>query len=460
MTDLSSNAPGEDDPGPLAERTRSRVAVRFACVRAATERLHEPLSEEDLRCQSLDEVSPPYWTLGHTSWFFAANLLQRFGRMPEGYAHLDYTFNSYYEGLGARLERSRRGSVSSPTNAEVRAYRRAVDAAVQRWIVECPAEDLAETAKILTIGCEHEQQHQELFVTEILHIRGAAPEGLRRPYLAKPAPLATPSGASTELQAVDFDAAETTLGYRGRPVEQGGFCWDNELPAHRAVVGAYALSDRLVTNREWLAFLEDGGYRDPLLWLANGWALAQRDKLTAPLYWQRDVSGSYSRFTLRGAQPLDLDAPVCHVSFYEADAFARWFGMQHDAWRGARLPREVEWEHAARRHGYHQDDANLLHDDLTRCAFDVEQAGAEGPGLKQMAGTAWEWTVSHYEPYPGYRPFDDALAEYNGKFMDNQRVLRGVAYEPPRAQARVAYRNFWPADTRFQVTGLRLCVDR
>ncbi|MEC8652668.1 MAG: ergothioneine biosynthesis protein EgtB [Planctomycetota bacterium] len=460
MNDPNSDPTRDEATGAADERLRSRIAVRFACVRAATERLLEPLSDEDLRCQSMEEVSPPYWTLGHTSWFFAANLLDRHGRRPDGYRHLDYTFNSYYEGLGPRLERSRRGRVASPTNAQVREYRRAVDAAVQRWVVECPPDALAETAAILTIGCEHEQQHQELLVTEILHIRGSAPDGQRIAFLDAPAALATSRGDAAPMRAVAFGAGPTTLGYQGRPIAQGGFCWDNELPAHPAHVGDYALSDRLVTNREWLAFLQDGGYRNPLLWLANGWAFAQREQLSAPLYWQREGRDTFSRFTLRGQQPLDLDAPVCHVSFYEADAFARWYGLHHADWRGARLPREVEWEHAARRQGFHREDSNLLHDDLSRCVFDVEAAPRQGPALKQMAGTAWEWTLSHYEPYPGYRAFDDALAEYNGKFMDNQRVLRGGSYATPRSQARVAYRNFWAADTRFQVTGLRLCADR
>ena len=463
MTDTSSSARGRDTaPEQLqGERLRSHIAVRFACVRAVTERLFEPLSSEDLRCQPMDDVSPPYWTLGHTSWFFAANLLRPAGRMPSGFDGFDYALNSYYEGLGPRLERSRRGRVASPTTSAVRAYRRAVDAAVQRWIVECPTPDLARTARVVQIGCEHEQQHQELSVTEILHIRSADPEPLRRPYVASPArPPSAASADGAELRQIAFAAGDTRLGYQGRPLESGGFCWDNELPAHRAYVGDFALGDRLVTNREWRAFMDDGGYHDPMLWLTNGWQAARRDSLEAPLYWQRDGAGGYARFTLRGLQPIDPDAPVCHVSFYEADAFARWFGAQHQDWRGARLPRELEWEHAARASGYHREDANLLHDDLSECLFDVDRAQASDGGLQQLAGTAWEWTVSHYEPYPGYRPFDGALSEYNGKFMDNQRVLRGGSFATPRSSARVAYRNFWEAATRFQASGVRLCVDQ
>ena len=464
MTETSPSPRNKDKAPtrPLEDRTRSRIATKFACVRATTERLLAPLRDEDYRIQSMDDVSPPYWTLGHTSWIFAASLLRPFHRMPDGYDHLDYSLNSYYEGLGPRLPRAQRGRVASPTTAEVRRYRRAIDAAVQRWIVECPSDSLEQTAKLILIGCEHEQQHQELFITEILHIRASDPQALRRPYLSHARPASTANGAAPcgPLRAIGFERQQTTIGYQGRSIQDGGFCWDNELPAHRAMVGDYALGDRLITNKEWRAFLDDGGYRDPMLWLANGWDFVKQEGLEAPLYWQRDGEGGYARFTHRGLQPIDPDAPVCHISFYEAEAFARWYGETHEGWRGARLPREVEWEHAARVNGFHQDDANLLHDDPTRCELDVDRAHPEERGLQQLAGTAWEWTVSHYEPYPGYRPHDGALSEYNGKFMDNQRVLRGGSFATPRPQARVAYRNFWPAQTRFQVSGLRLCVDR
>ena len=442
------------------EANRAALAAQFRRVRAQSERLTASLAEEDLRAQSMEDVSPPYWNLGHTSWFFAANLLRRFDRMPRGFDDLDYPLNSYYEGLGPRLERGRRGSVTTPTTARVRGYRRAVDDAVLDWLAACPADQLAETAKILRIGCEHERQHQELFLTEIHHIRWSDPTGARTAY----APAAPKTGKervpSDALRAVTFDAGDAVLGHQGRSLERGGFCWDNELPAHRACVGAYALGDRLVTNREWLAFVEDGGYRDPLLWLSNGWDFVRRERVEAPLYWEPDGARGFARFSLRGMAALELDAPVCNVSFYEADAFARWFGAQHDAWRGARLPREVEWEHAARQTGYDPAAANLLPEDLDEAAFDVAPAAPCEPGLRQLAGSAWEWTMSHYEPYPGYRPFDGALTEYNGKFMDNQRVLRGGSYATPRAQARVAYRNFWSPQTRFQASGLRLCVDR
>ncbi len=434
---------------PSAAR-RDRLAARYRRVRGVTERLMAPLLPDDFRIQSMPDVSPPYWNLGHTSWFFATNVLQPRGRMPDGFDGMDYALNSYYEGLGPRLPRARRGAVASPSTHVVRDYRAAVDAAMLDWIAGCPDERLDELERLVAIGCQHEQQHQELFVTEILHIRWSAPAALRRGYLEgerSPAPGADPG----PLRHVSFAAGATTLGHEG-----DGFCWDNELPAHRVLVGEFALADRLVTNAEWLAFVEDGGYRNPLLWLSNGWDAVQQAGLEAPLYWQRD-GGRWQRFSLYGLFDVDPHAPVCHVSFYEADAFARWFGEQHADWRHARLPRESEWEHAAKTAGFDPEHENLLDDDLAKCAFDVTPAGPGG--LRQLAGTAWEWTLSHYEPYPGYRPFPGALTEYNGKFMDNQRVLRGGSFATPREQARASYRNFWAPATRFQASSVRLCVD-
>lgn len=431
--------------------SREALQQRFRRVRAMSERLMASLHAEDFRCQSMPDVSPPYWNLGHTSWFFAANVLRPIGREPAGFPGFDYAFNSYYEGIGPRLPRPLRGKVAQPSTEAVRAYRAAVDAAMHERLAHCPEPDLPALAEVVTIGIEHEQQHQELFVTEILHIRHSAPPPLRLPYAPAPAlPAAADPGP---LRAVAFAASDTLLGH-----DEPGYAWDNERPVHRVHVGDFALGDRLITNGEWLAFVADGGYRRPLLWLSNGWAAVQQHGWQAPLYWERHGE-SWLRWTLRGLVPVDPHAPVAHVSHYEADAFARWFGEHHAAWAHARLPREGEWEHAARVHGFDQATANLLDDELTQNAFDALPARGDGP-LRQLAGDLWEWTQSHYEPYPGYRPFAGALMEYNGKFMDNQRVLRGGSFATPRSQARRGYRNFWPADTRFQATGVRLLVDR
>jgi ergothioneine biosynthesis protein EgtB len=433
---------------------RTQLAAMFTRVRGVTQRLVAPLLAEDWRVQSMPDVSPPYWNLGHTSWFFLRNVLAPAGLDTVGdFPGFDYAFNSYYDGLGPRLPRERRGLVAQPSTAQTLEYRAAVDAAMQRAIANCGPAQWPAFAECARIGLQHEQQHQELFLTEILHIRWSAPRELRLPY-ARPLAAAAGGGrGSDRLRAVEVGSALVPIGH-----QDGGFCWDNELPVHRAAIAAGAIADRLVTNREWFGFVDDGGYQRPLLWLSNGWDHVQRTRLQAPLYWEhRD--GRWTRFSLRGEAPVDLDAPVSHVSFYEADAFARWYGEQFTDWRGARLPREHEWEHAARSVGFATSSANLLDDDPSASALDARAARAAN-GVRQLAGDLWEWTQSHYEPYPGYRPFAGALMEYNGKFMDNQRVLRGGSFATPRDHARVAYRNFWPPQTRFQATGIRLWVDR
>lgn len=446
-------------PTTVGAGSRDLLRRRFDRVRSLSERLMAPLLPDDFRIQSMPDVSPPYWNLGHTSWFFDRNVLGRYGRRPAGFDGLDYALNSYYEGLGPRLPREHRGQVASPSTVVVRDYRAAVDDGVRALLADADDAQLAELAPLLAIGCQHEQQHQELFVTEILHIRWSAPEQLRRGYLEG---MRQPERARDPgpLHAIDVAGGETTIGFEAAGRSGGAdFCWDNELPAHRTIVGDFALANRLVSNAEWCAFVADGGYHDPLLWLSNGWHWRQQHGIEAPLYWQRD-GARWLRFSLYGLHELDPHAPVCHVSFYEADAFARWFAAQHDAWRSARLPRESEWEHAAKAAGFDRAGANLLDDDLAVCAFDVRGAEPGRSGLQQLAGSAWEWQQSHYEPYPGYRPFDGALTEYNGKFMDNQRVLRGGSFATPRAQARVTYRNFWAPNTRFQASSLRLLLDR
>jgi ergothioneine biosynthesis protein EgtB len=437
---------------------RQSLLARYRETRALSVELTRPLKAEDYRIQSMPDVSPPWWNLGHTSWFFAKNILEPFGRYHPDDARLEYALNSYYESLGPRLARDHRGLVTRPTTDEVFRFRASVDDRLEALLREAPEDDLPRLRFLVFTGIQHEQQHQELLVTEIKHILGANVPELREPYLAAPdLPRASPSGPAP-LRFVPFGSGLHEFGNL-----EGGWCWDNEMPVHRAWLDGYALADRLVTNREYLEFVDAGGYSDPLLWLANGWARAKDAGWAAPLYWERDAAGGGGRWrqwTLAGLRDLDLDEPVCHVSFYEADAFARWQARKGGDRAGTRLPTEREWEHAARTSGFPGQAANFLDPRVLHpraAANGHHQGGADAAGpLAQMGGDLWEWTTNHYEPYPGYQPFDGALMEYNGKFMDNQRVLRGGSCATPADHIRPSYRNFWPPDTRFQFTGIRL----
>jgi ergothioneine biosynthesis protein EgtB len=421
---------------------RTDLIEHFLRTRRASLDLCAPLQPEDYRIQSMPDVSPPWWNLGHTSWFFAKNILApRTGyEIDRG---LDYALNSYYETHGPRLARAQRGLAPRPTTADVLAWRTTVDARMLELLEGDDDQDPTTLELLTTTGIHHEQQHQELLVTEIKHILGWNIEALRAPYRDE-----QPSVATTALP-LEWRAFEPGLHAFGNC--EGGWCWDNELPVHRGYVEAFALANRLVTNEEYLEFVEDGGYRDPLLWLANGWAAVVARGWQAPLYWERTASGDWRTWTFGGMRPLRLENPVTHVSYYEADAYANWMARSRGI-AGLRLPAEREWELAARTQGFDHRTGNFLDDDT----LEPRAAIANDGPLLQLAGDAWEWTSNHYEPYPGYRPFEGTLMEYNGKFMDNQRVLRGGSCATPRSHIRCSYRNFWPADTRFQFTGIRL----
>ncbi len=418
---------------------------RFRETRRLSVTLCEPLKPEDYRIQSMPDVSPPWWNLGHTTWFFAKNVLEPNGLYTEDDERLEYPLNSYYESLGARLPRNQRGLVTRPTTSEILEFRASVDERLEALLARPNGADREALAFLVTTGIHHEQQHQELLVTELKHILGSNPPGLRESY----APAdAAPRQAPGALTPVPFDGGLREFGNL-----EGGWCWDNEMPIHKAWLEPFALASRLVTNREYLEFLEDGGYQRPLLWLSNGWAKVKELGWTAPLYWERAEDGAWQVWTLSGLAALDPDEPVCHVGFYEADAFARWRGETDPVWRGARLPTEREWEHAARAAGFPAAGGNFL----DRKTFHPRPPAADARGpLLQMGGDVWEWTTNHYEPYPGYQPFSGNLMEYNGKFMDNQRVLRGGSCATPENHIRASYRNFWPGDARFQFTGIRL----
>ncbi|MGH7135254.1 MAG: ergothioneine biosynthesis protein EgtB [Pirellulales bacterium] len=432
----------------FAEACRENLLARFRRVRKASIDMCRPLDAEVFRIQPSEEVSPPWWNLGHTSWFFVRNVLQPFGgaREPQD-DDFDCVLNSYYASLGERIARARRGTLTRPTTDEIFAYRASVDRRVEELALSIDDRRWPELAFLLTVGMNHEQQHQELFYTEVKSILAQNPPRLRAAYL-KQQNASIPSGGSA-ARFVEFAGGLVEFGHASDQ-----WCWDNELPRHKYYLYPFALADRLVTNSEYVAFMDDEGYRRQLLWLDNGWSAVEQHAWQAPLYWEQ-LDGGWWNWTLGGRHPLVLDEPVCHISFYEADAFARWSGETFAEQRGARLPAEREWECAARSaaRGASNEAAGDAFLDSGR--LHPSPVGG-GDRLRQMFGVLWQWTSSYYEPYPGYEPFRGALAEYNGKFMDNQRVLRGGSCVTPRDHFRVTYRNFWPSTTRFQFTGIRL----
>ncbi len=382
----------------------------FREVRAETERRTAPLSAEDQVVQSMPDASPTKWHRAHTTWFFEQFLL-----IPhaDGYRPFDdrfaFLFNSYYVAAGPRHARPKRGLITRPGIEEVAAYRAHVDEAVERLIADAPTARLRDVLKVLEIGLNHEQQHQELILTDILHALAENPDC----PAYDPAWRMPRTGTKDTRGFADIPEGIRTIGHQDK-----GFCFDNEEPAHRALVGPVGVARGLVTNAQWLAFIEDRGYERPELWLSDGWATVQHEGWIAPGYW-RSHDGRWSTMSLAGRVPIDPALPVCHVSYYEADAFARWAGKH--------LPSETEWEVAAR-----------------------------GSELDSAFGVVWQWTRSAYAPYPGYQPVEGALGEYNGKFMVNQMVLRGSSCATPRGHARISYRNFFYPPARWQFAGVRL----
>lgn len=419
----------------LADASDGAVLTeRYRDVRAFTERLTEGLAPEDMVVQSMPDVSPTKWHLAHTSWFFERFLLMEHlpGYVPLHETYL-YLFNSYYHQAGERHCRDQRGYISRPTVAEVRAYRRHVDAAVARLLEQADEARLRTIEPLLTLGLHHEQQHQELLLTDIKHVFSVNP--LRPAY--RNGAAAASGAAVPPLGWVGFEGGVYEIGHAG-----DGFAYDNEGPRHRQFLQPFELADRLVTCGEYLEFMEDGGYRRPELWLSLGWATVQGHGWSEPYYWERR-DGRWMVFTLGGLREVDPAEPVCHLSYFEADAFARW--------AGARLPTEVEWEVAA---AGLRVDGNFVESGRLHPA-----AAPAGAGLRQMYGDVWEWTASPYTPYPGFRPAPGAVGEYNGKFMCNQYVLRGGSCATSRSHIRASYRNFFPPDATWQFTGVRLARD-
>lgn len=415
-------------PDPMHAAT---IRDSYRTTRALTEEIAAPLSPEDQTVQSMPDVSPTKWHRAHTTWFFETFVLGRFdsGHVPVDPLYREL-FNSYYVGVGPQFTRADRGLLSRPSCDEVGEYRSVVDDAVQRLFGSHGGEDPA-LSEIVELGVHHEQQHQELMLMDIKHVLSLNP--LRPAYRPAGAVASTPVGP---IGWVDFDAGVVEVG-----AGADAFCFDNELPRHVAHTYPFALADRLVTASEWAAFVANGGYARPELWLSDGWYTVQREGWVAPLYWLSD-GDAWLVHTLAGTRPIVDDEPVAHVSYYEADAYARWAGK--------RLPTEVEWEHAA-----------VTADAAGHRPFSVDRlhpsaAGSTAGGLRQMFGECWQWAASSYLPYPGFVPAPGAVGEYNGKFMSGQMVLRGSSAFTPPGHARPTYRNFFPPHARWMLSGVRL----
>jgi ergothioneine biosynthesis protein EgtB len=409
-----------------AERPGEITASAFAHTRATSRAICEPLELEDFVVQSMPDASPIKWHLAHTSWFFEQFILKPnlrdYQTLEPKY---EYLFNSYYQTVGPMHQRPSRGLLTRPTVKEIFQYRDHVDEHMAELLIR--RADDAQINALTTLGINHEQQHQELILTDLKHAFSRNPlQPVYRPRRVDSVP-----GVSGPMRFQNFEGGIREIGATGEH-----FCFDNELPRHRVLIEPYALGDRLVTNAEYLEFVRDGGYRRPEFWLSDGWTTVVNEGWTHPLYWDESLN---VEFTLAGPQTIDPAAPVSHVSFYEADAFARW--------AGARLPTEAEWELAA---ASLPVAGNLL--DLTR----LHPESPSDAGMTQMFGDVWEWTASPYIGYPGYRPLPGALGEYNGKFMCNQWVLRGGSCVTPASHIRASYRNFFYPQTRWQFAGLRL----
>jgi ergothioneine biosynthesis protein EgtB len=425
------------------------LLARFRTVRAATLAFAAPLSPEDQMVQSCPEASPTKWHLAHTGWFFEIFVLTPYLPAYKPF-HPDFhwLFNSYYNSLGDMPEKKLRASFSRPPLQDILAYRAHVDAAVDRLLSSDPED---EAIRRIALGLEHEQQHLELIATDIKHAlytnplhpayRSSQSSTPSTPYSLLPTPSFTP-----------FQGGLTQIGISPDPTDPQAFAFDNETPRHTVFLQPFSLADRLVTAAEYLAFMNDNGYTRPELWLSEGWRAMRDEAWQAPQYWTRDQStqtssqSGWKLYTLHGFRPLDdlLDTPVCHLSLFEADAFARW--------SGCRLPTEFEWEHAAA--SALKAPANML-----ESAALHPTPAPQTPGLQQLFGDVWEWTSSGYTGYPGYHPLPGALGEYNGKFMSSQVILRGGSCVTPTTHIRPTYRNFFPPATRWQFSGLRLAKD-
>jgi ergothioneine biosynthesis protein EgtB len=417
-------------------RTRGEcLLARFRQIRNFTARLCRNLEPEDCVVQSIPDVSPTKWHLAHTTWFFETFILKKFvtgyrAEIPQ-YAYL---FNSYYNAAGDMHRRDLRGLISRPTVKEAQRYRSSIDSHIDNLLTHADEKLLDEIEPILVLGIHHEQQHQELLVTDIKHVFAQNP--LYPVFRERE--IAVASAKTAPMHFFPFEETTVEVGYEGN-----GFSYDNEGPRHRTLVGAFSLASRPTTNGEYLKFIEAGGYTRPEFWLSLGWMTVNEQRWQAPLYWEKR-DGAWWQFTLSGLRPVDESEPVTHVSYFEADAFANW--------SGARLPTEFEWERVAL-------DCPIEGNFVENEQFHPRASTGQDRELRQMFGDVWEWTRSAYSPYPGYRAAPGALGEYNGKFMCNQYVLRGGSCATSRTHIRRTYRNFFQPEKRWQFTGIRLARD-
>jgi ergothioneine biosynthesis protein EgtB len=424
----------------------SALSAHYQQVRAQTERLMAPLSPEDCQAQSMPDASPVKWHLAHVTWFFETFILERFeARFVPFNPAFRVLFNSYYNAVGDKHPRAQRGALTRPALAEVLQWRNQIDQRMQALLATNSDPELR---TLVELGLQHEQQHQELLLTDMKHLLSCS---ALLPVYQKAWPLAMV--APVAAQWLEFAGGLVDVGHTG-----AGFAFDNETPRHPSYLAPYALMHRLVTHGEWLDFMRAGAYTETRWWLSAGWDWVRTQNITAPLYWSQapgagGAHDGWHSFTLHGQVPIDPHTPITHISYYEADAYARWKAATDSAYQGARLPTEMEWEAAVAP----QYDALLAQGNFVESrALHPMPLARQITGLQQALGDAWEWTSSSYQAYPGYQPWEGAVGEYNGKFMVNQYVLRGGSCATPRAHIRATYRNFFPSDARWQFTGLRL----
>ncbi len=424
------------------------ILTLYRQCRAVSEALAEPLSPEDQTLQSMPDASPTKWHLAHTSWFFETLLLKVYGHNFQPFhPQFEYLFNSYYQSIGPQYSRPARGLISRPGVEEVMEYRAYVDRGMGELLESLAGRDKElsnDIIKLTTLGVHHEQQHQELILTDIKHALAQNP--LFPPYRAAPDSVGLTDTSASPLQWISFDEGLYDIGSIGEGKGKGeDFCFDNEQPRHKHYLQSFRLASRPITNGEYCQFMDEGGYHNPLLWLFDGWSWVQSQQIKSPLYWQ-NIEGEWHYYTLAGLCPVNPAEPVTHVSYYEAQAYANWCGK--------RLATEQEWEVASQGLLVKERRQGML--DIERLHPQVADGTLVQSGLEQMFGDVWEWTQSPYSPYPGYQALPGAVGEYNGKFMCNQMVLRGGSCVTPVGHIRPGYRNFFIPSARWQFTGIRL----